>query len=203
MATLIAAKLCHDFISPTGAIVSGLELMDDPSAGDMRDEALNLIRASVTKLAAIVAFARVAFGASTTAESFSTTELKSLSDGMFAHMRGNLSWNIPDQVLGKPASRALLNLAYIAGTALPMGGTATLTLENDDNAQIFSAHCAGNRARLKAEALTGLKGESLYEGLTGQWIQPYWLWSIVNEAGGILSFDVETDQVRFTMTLPK
>ncbi|MBW8881895.1 MAG: histidine phosphotransferase, partial [Asticcacaulis sp.] len=71
LATQMVAKLCHDFISPTGAIMSGLDLLEDPSAQDMKQEALNLIATSAKKLVALVYFARVAFGAATTSEAFS------------------------------------------------------------------------------------------------------------------------------------
>ena len=66
----LAARMCHDFISPAGAIASGLDLLDDPSAQDMRDDALNLITQSTRKLLALLEFDRVAFGASQAAESF-------------------------------------------------------------------------------------------------------------------------------------
>ena len=62
LATQLVAKLCHDFISPAGAIISGLDLLEDPSAQDMRQEALNLISASAKKMVTLVHFARVAFG---------------------------------------------------------------------------------------------------------------------------------------------
>ena len=67
LAALIAGKLCHDFISPAGAISSGLDLLKDPTAQDMRDDAMALIEASARKMVALVAFARVAFGAATSA----------------------------------------------------------------------------------------------------------------------------------------
>ena len=70
LAAFVAAKLCHDFISPSGAIVSGLDLMRDPTAQDMRDDALALIEQSARKMVALVHFARVAFGAATTSERF-------------------------------------------------------------------------------------------------------------------------------------
>ncbi|MDQ1155140.1 hypothetical protein [Brevundimonas sp. SORGH_AS_0993] len=57
LAAFIAGKLCHDFISPSGAIVSGLDLMKDPSAQDMRDDALALIEQSARKMVALVHFA--------------------------------------------------------------------------------------------------------------------------------------------------
>ena len=62
-AALLAARLCHDFISPASAIVSGLDLLEDPESQDMREDAMRLITASARKLADHLAFARVAFGA--------------------------------------------------------------------------------------------------------------------------------------------
>ena len=82
LATLVAAKLCHDFISPAGAVVSGLDLLNDPSAQDMRDDALGLIDQSARKMVALVHFARVAFGAATTSEKFDGRELQTLVAGM-------------------------------------------------------------------------------------------------------------------------
>src|SRR6185369_5226515 len=69
-AAFLAARMCHDFISPASAIVSGLDLLEDPSAQDMREEAMGLIAASARKLADLLQFSRVAFGASASAETF-------------------------------------------------------------------------------------------------------------------------------------
>ncbi len=88
LAALIAAKLCHDFISPSGAIVSGLDLLNDPTAQDMRDDALALITDSARKMVALVQFCRVAFGAATTAERFTGAELQALVDGVTAGRSG-------------------------------------------------------------------------------------------------------------------
>ena len=67
-AAMLAARLCHDFISPASAIVSGLDLLEDPSAQDMREDAMSLIASSARKLADLLQFCRVAFGASASAE---------------------------------------------------------------------------------------------------------------------------------------
>lgn len=190
LATLIAGKLCHDFISPSGAIMSGLDLLDDPSAQDMRDDALDLIRQSARKLVALVQFARVAFGASTTSERFTTDELHGLVTGVVEGGRASLDWQIPSGDLDKPQARTLLNLAYLAMGALPSGGTATLTTRRDADLLVIHARSEGNRARLKPEAITGLAGHRLSEGLAGQWVQPYWLWLTISETGGML--DVTT-----------
>ena len=203
LTALVAAKLCHDFISPSGAVMSGLDLLDDPTAQDMRDDALNLIRQSAAKMISLVNFARVAFGASTSAESFSGNELHNLLKGLTDGGRAQLDWRIGDVHLAKPHARALLNLAYMTYGALPMGGTAIISVREDDTEITLAGQAEGTRVRLKTEAIAGFKGQPLSEGLHGQWIQPYWLWLTVNEAGGRLDTVVEEGRVSLLARLPK
>src|ERR1700753_356115 len=92
LAAYLAARMCHDFISPASAIVSGLDLLDDPSAQDMREEAMGLIGTSARKLTDLLQFSRVAFGASASAETFDARELEKLARGVFGHMRAELEW---------------------------------------------------------------------------------------------------------------
>lgn len=202
LATLVAAKLCHDFISPSGAIVSGLDLMNDPSAQDMRDDALGLIEQSARKMVALVHFARVAFGAATTSERFTSRELHGLVTGMTDGGRATLDWRVPEGEFSKPQARALTNLAYLTVGALPLGGEAVVQSRRDGDALVLEGFAVGARARLKPEALAGLKGERLTEGLAGQWIQPYWLWLTVTEAGGELHLQVEDGRVAMVARMP-
>jgi histidine phosphotransferase ChpT len=203
LATQMVAKLCHDFISPAGAIICGLDLLEDPSAQDMKQEALNLISASAKKMVALVHFARVAFGASNTAESFSGAQLQKILNDTFSTMRAELDYRIDGaRLFEKPAARALLNLGLIMGNALPMGGKALLEARDIDGKLILTGESRGPRARLKPEAIEGLTGLSLGDGLAGQWIQPHWLHSVVSEAGGDLKIDSDTDLLTITITLP-
>lgn len=202
LATYIAAKLCHDFISPAGAIVSGLDLIKDPSAQDMRDDAMGLIDQSAKKLVALVHFARVAFGAATTSERFSAPELQGLVIGMTEGGRATVEWQVAEESFGKPAARALVNLAYLTAGALPMGGVATITARREGGNLLIEGVAEGGRARLKPEAVTGLSGARLTEGLPGQWIQPYWLWLTVAQAGGTLSVTAEDGRVVLAARMP-
>lgn len=203
LATLIAAKLCHDFISPSGAVMSGLDLLDDPTAQDMRDDALDLIRQSARKMISLVSFSRVAFGAATTAERFSSTELHTLVADMVQGARAQMDWHVPDISLSKPHARTLLNLAYLTMGALPLGGLATITARDDGEMLTIAGTAEGARARLKPEAATGLRGEAFGEGLQGQWVQPYWLWLTVSEAGGRLDTASEDGRIALIARLPK
>jgi len=202
LAAFIAGKLCHDFISPSGAIVSGLDLLKDPSAQDMREDAMALIEASAGKLVALVHFARVAFGAATTSERFDPAQLESLAQGVFASVRAELDWACEAPSLGKPQARALLNLAQVAGGALAHGGVATVRVRPEGDELVMEAVAAGPRARLKPETIAGLKGEPLSEGLAGQWVQPYWLARTVSDAGGRLAFDVAEERVEIRVRMP-
>jgi histidine phosphotransferase ChpT len=202
LATYVAAKLCHDFISPSGAIVSGLDLMRDPAAQDMRDDALSLIEQSAKKMVALVHFARVAFGAATTSERFTAAELRSLVLAMTEGGRASLDWRITEGEFSKPQARALTNLAYLTVGALPMGGNAVIQTRIDGEALFIEGFAEGARARLKPEAVTGLAGERLTDGLAGQWIQPYWLWLTVVQAGGVLRTIVEEGRVALVARMP-
>lgn len=202
LAALIAGKLCHDFISPAGAISSGLDLLKDPSAQDMRDDAMSLIEASARKMVALVAFARVAFGAATSAERFSGAELGALVAGLTEGGRATLDWRVADAGYSKAQSRALVNLAYLTMAALPSGGTAVITGRSDGADLVIEGVAEGNRARLKSEAVAGLAGLPLVEGLPGQWIQPYWLWLTARDAGGSLEVQAEEGRVTMTARMP-
>jgi histidine phosphotransferase ChpT len=198
LATLVAGKLCHDFISPAGAISSGLDLLKDPSAQDMRDDAMGLIEASARKMVALVNFARVAFGAASSAEQFSGAELGELVAGLTEGGRASLVWQADEGGYSKPQARALVNLAYLTAAALPSGGIATVSTRRMGADLVMEGVAEGPRARLKAEAAAGLSGAPLTEGLPGQWIQPYWLWLTVRDAGGRL--EVRTDEGRVALT---
>lgn len=201
LASLLAARLCHDFISPSGAILSGLDLLNDPTAQDMREDALALITASARKMVALVQFCRVAFGAATGSERFPGAELTGLVDALFEGGRSTLEWHLAGGDLSRIQARTLVNLAYLTLSALPSGGAATVSTRHEGDVLIIQGVADGARARLKPEAVTGLSGQRLTDGLAGQWVQPYWLWLTVREAGGRLTVSVVDRRVEMTAKL--
>jgi len=72
----------------------------------------------------------------------------------------------------------------------------------DGETLLMATESKGNRARLKAEMITGLKGEQLNEGLAGQWIQGFWLAAVVREAGGVISVETGEDTVSLSVRIP-
>ncbi|MFZ5718813.1 MAG: histidine phosphotransferase ChpT [Pseudomonadota bacterium] len=202
LAAFLAARMCHDFISPASAISSGLDLLEDPSAQDMREEAMGLIVTSAKKLADLLSFCRVAFGASASAETFDARDLEKLARGVFDHMRAELDWGVEPAAVNKPAARTLLNLAQMAGAALPTGGVARVRAVQEGAALAIAIESTGPRARLRPEVLAGLQGQPLGEGLHGHWVQAYYVHLFVGDAGGRVFTDVQEERVIFAATLP-
>ncbi|HEY1753079.1 MAG TPA: histidine phosphotransferase family protein [Caulobacteraceae bacterium] len=202
LAARLASKLCHDFISPAGAIVSGLDLLEDPSAKDMRDEAMELIASSARKLVDQLAFARVAFGAAAGAAQFDCGELERLTRGVFAHVRADLEWAVEAPQLPKPAAQALVNLAQLAAGALPMGGTARMELSQDREGYRITARAKGPKARLHAEVQGGLAGQPLGDGLGGRWVQAYYVHALMAAAGGHAQGEATDEAIILTARLP-
>ncbi|MFT4936690.1 MAG: histidine phosphotransferase ChpT [Pseudoalteromonas distincta] len=203
IAAFLAARMCHDFISPVSAIVSGLDLLEDPDAQDMREDAMGLIAASGRKLAEMLSFTRVAFGASASAEVFDPRDLEKLAQGVFSHLRADLDWAVEADQFDKASARAVLNIAQMAGAALPLGGRAKLKAARDGAATVIVAEAAGNKARLRPEVAAGLRGEALPEGaLHGHWVQAYYVHLFVKEAGGKIFAEAGEEKVTFAATLP-
>jgi histidine phosphotransferase ChpT len=202
LAAHLAARMCHDYISPAGAIISGLDLLEDPTAQDMKEEAMQLIASSAKKLVDHLAFDRVALGSSTAAQAFDPRALEALANGVFAHGRAALVWSVEPETLDKPAARALLNLAQIGLGALPTGGVATVTAVTYEGAIAITVDCQGARARLRPVVVDGLEGRRLEEGLAGLWVQAYYLRQIIDAVGGTLSHEASDDRVTLRASIP-
>jgi histidine phosphotransferase ChpT len=202
LAAFLAARMCHDFISPASAIVSGLDLLEDPSAQDMREDAMGLINSSARKLADLLSFTRIAFGASASADVFDPRDLEKLAQGVFAHMRADLAWAVEAPSVNKAAGRTLLNLAQMAGVVLPTGGKVLVRAVQEAASIAIAIEAEGARIRMRPEVLAGLRGEPPGEGLPGHWSQAYYVHLFLTDADGRVFVDVSEGKVTFAATIP-
>lgn len=163
---------------------------------------MGLIGSSARKLADLLAFSRVAFGASASAETFDARELEKLARGVFAHMRAELEWQVEPLGVNKPSARTVLNLAQMAGAALPTGGMAKVRVVEEGSAIAIAVEAVGPRARLRPEVLAGLRGEGPGEGLHGHWVQARYVNLFVADAGGRVFADAAEEKVTLAATLP-
>ncbi len=200
VASHLAARLCHDFMSPASGIVSGLDLLADPASADLHAEAHNLITASARKLIDLLTFSRAAFGP--TADIGAVSELEALARGVIAHGRAELDWAVEAREIDPLAGQVLLNLVQIAATALPTGGQVRVTSRIEGAWTAVQVEALSARARLHEEIRAGFRGEALGEGLGGRWIQAWRLSALVAQAGGVLAAEPGASGVTFRAALP-
>lgn len=124
LASLLCSRLCHDLLSPVGALNNGVELLGDEQDPEMREKCLELLAESAKASAAKLKFFRLAFGAAGGfGEAIDTREAQAALEGLFGpERRIELGWMVGDDKLPKDAVKLLLNLALIAGDALVRGG---------------------------------------------------------------------------------
>jgi histidine phosphotransferase ChpT len=201
-AARLAARLCHDFLSPASGVISGLDLLDDPAAKDLRDEAMELVTSSARKLADALSFYRIAFGAYGEAEVFDSRELGALAGAMFAHVRPDLEWEVGIPQLGRVAAQGLLNMAQIGAGCLAAGGVARASVKHESPWTALIVEAAGPRARLSPEVLAGLRGEAPGEGLSGRWVQARFVHALVTSAGGAVAAEAGEGSVSLRAVLP-
>ena len=119
LAALLCSRVCHDVISPVGAIVNGLEVLDDEKDGSMREFANDLIRKSAKQASARLQFARIAFGAAGSAgSSIDLGDAEQVARGFIQDDRVSLVWQAPREYLPKNIVKLLLNLLMVASASL-------------------------------------------------------------------------------------
>ncbi|HCB77090.1 MAG TPA: histidine phosphotransferase [Sphingomonas bacterium] len=187
-ASLLCSRLCHDLLSPVGALNNGLELLADEHDPEMRARCLELLADSARASANKLKFFRLAFGAAGGfGEMVDTREAKAAIEGLFVdNQRLQLGWMIEAGQLPKPAIKVLLNLALIAGDALVRGGRLDIGAEGDGERVEIVVRADGPRIVLDPELRRALEGEHLPDGLTPRSAAAHLVHSLVAESGGSL-----------------
>ena len=122
LAALLCSRVCHDVISPVGAIINGLEVLDEEKDAEMRGYAMDLIKKSAEQASARLQFCRLAFGAAGSAgASIDTGDAEKVARGLFGGERTQLEWNVPHLLMPKNKVKLILNLCLIAAAAIPRG----------------------------------------------------------------------------------
>ncbi|UXS24896.1 histidine phosphotransferase ChpT [Agrobacterium tumefaciens] len=196
LAALLCSRVCHDVISPVGAINNGLELLDE---GGTDDDALDLIRTSALNASVRLKFARLAFGASGSAgASIDTGEAeKAAQDFAAAEKKAEVSWNGPRAIVAKNRVKLLLNLFLVAYGAIPRGGNVDVLLESPDGDAWFEITVKGRMMRVPAKFAEIYEGR-LEEAVDAHSVQPYYTLLLAEEANMAVEYKVHDDRIVFT-----
>jgi histidine phosphotransferase ChpT len=194
LAALLCSRVCHDVISPVGAIVNGLEVMEDESDPGMKDFALDLIRKSARQASARLQFARIAFGAAGSAgAAIDTGDAEQVAKGFFHDDKTRLVWNAERQLLPKNRVKLLLNLLVMAAQGIPRGGEIEVTITGDESASTFLIAATGKNARIPPHAQALLDGEPEGDSVDAHGIQFYYAGLVARASGMAVRLDLEGD----------
>ena len=197
LASLLCSRLCHDLMSPVGALNNGIELLADETDPDMREKCLELLNESARASANKLKFFRLAFGAAGGfGDSVDTREAQTALEGLFgSERRMELGWMVSGDKLPKGAIKLLLNLALLAGDALVRGGRLDVGAEEHDDQLEIAIRAEGPRILLDP-----LLRETLERGDMMGTIEPRaagaWLaHALAAEAGGSIRLSDPLDDV--------
>jgi histidine phosphotransferase ChpT len=159
-ASLLCSRLCHDLVSPIGALTNGVELLADETDPAMRAQCMDLLADSARQSANRLKFFRLAFGAGGGyGMEVDVREIKAAIEGLFSPDKVKLEWLVPAATLPKSAVKLLLNLALLAGESLLRGGTLSLAAESAGGQIEIGVKADGPRTLLSEDLRLALQGQ--------------------------------------------
>ncbi|MGO4173271.1 histidine phosphotransferase ChpT [Bosea sp. TAF32] len=195
LAALLCSRVCHDVISPVGAIVNALEVLeeDDPS---MRDFALELIKKSARNASARLQFARLAFGAAGSAGAMiDLGDAGNVANGFLNDEKLSLDWDAPRALLPKNQVKLLLNLLVIAAQAVPRGGKLVSRASVEGEQGSFEIKATGSHARIPAHVEELLAGNAPGGTIDAHAVQPVYTGMVARAAGMEVSVAIDGETV--------
>jgi histidine phosphotransferase ChpT len=196
LAALLCSRVCHDVISPVGAIINGLEVLDEENDAEMRGFALDLIKKSAEQASARLQFCRLAFGAAGSAgASIDTGDAEKVARGLFGGERTELAWNVPHLLMPKNKVKLILNLCLIAATAIPRGGNIEVALTGCEETARITVIAKGTNAKLAGHIPNLLTGTPDHQSYGPQDIQAYYAGLVAKAANMILIVATDADRV--------
>lgn len=205
LAAMLCSRVCHDLINPVGAIGNGLEVLADPTQTAMADGAHDLIANSAKQARAKLEFARLAYGASSTAGTdLDTRECERVARLLFEIEKADLDWQVPLIVLPKHKAKLLMNMLLIAATAVPRGGLVAVKVEGPAGAEAFSFHCKSDPEKrqrtLMPAGAEGLLAGNPEGGVDARGIQPFYTGILARMTDMEIKIGIENEVFVFTAT---
>ena len=174
LAALLCSRVCHDLISPVGAIVNGLEVLDDNPKPEDRDFALELIRKSARTASARLQFCRLAFGAAgSSGAQIDLGDAQAMARGHIEDGKTSIVWNLPRLLLAKNRVKLLLNMLVIAQQTIPRGGVLKVDSIGEGDTMSFRVTASGLNARLP-QNIAHLLSSNSTAAVDAHAVQPYY-----------------------------
>ena len=205
LAALLCSRLCHDMLSPVGALSNGLELLADETDEEMRKQCVELLEQSAKISTDKLKFFRLAFGAAGGfGEAVPVEEAQEVVSALAADAkRVELNWGISGNTLPKPAIKVLLNLSQIALDALVRGGTLDIEAERRDGNVEIVARATGDRIAFDETIGQALQGELGPSEISSRTAAAHMIALLAQEMGGGLQYALSDDALVLGGVLPE
>jgi histidine phosphotransferase ChpT len=182
LAAMLCSRVCHDVIGPVGAIINGLEVLEEETEASMREVALELIKRSAAGASAKLQFCRLAFGAAGSVGALiDTGDAENVARGLIETEKTALAWKAQRQFLPKNKVKLLLNLSQIAAATIPRGGVVEVEVTGEGAGASLKVSSNGVNARLQAGFADLLSGAA--SKVDAHSIQPYFAGLVAKECG--------------------
>jgi histidine phosphotransferase ChpT len=197
LAALLCSRVCHDLISPAGAIVNGLEVLEEKDSDDeTKTFALDLIKRSARTASARLQFCRLAFGATGSANAqIDLGNAQAMARGFIEDDKTKLTWNLPHALLPKNRVKLLLNMLIIAGQTIPRGGTLTVDPVGEGETMGFRISASGLNARIPHAVPALLEGISENGSIDAHAVQPFYAGLLARACGLKVNLTAEGDAI--------
>jgi histidine phosphotransferase ChpT len=197
LAALLCSRVCHDLISPTGAIVNGLEVLDEKESDqETKNFALDLIKKSARTASARLQFCRLAFGAAGSAGAqIDLGDAHAMARAFIDDEKTKLAWNLERLLLPKNRIKLLLNMLIIANQAIPRGGLISVDPIGTGEAMGFRLVASGLNARIPQAVPHLLEGISENGALDAHAIQPFYAGLLARACGVKVELKAEGDAI--------
>jgi histidine phosphotransferase ChpT len=192
LAALLCSRVCHDVISPVGAVANGLEVLDEEDDEEMRKMALDLVRRSAKQASAKLQFCRIAFGAAGQAGStLDLGEAGEIARLFVGEEKVKLDWQAPRGPREKSEAKLLLNMMLMAIAAIPRGGTVTIAADD----RTLTATAKGEGARIPEKSAAVLAGAVEAREFDARMVQVYYAMRLAEQAGCTLAMTAQDQSV--------
>jgi histidine phosphotransferase ChpT len=196
-AALLVSRVCHDLVSPVGAVVNGLEVLEDETDAEMRADALRLVASSAEQAAARLQFCRIAFGAAGSAGAeLDLNEVGRVMTGLLKGGKIELIWQAQSANWPKDWAKLLMNAVLSAADCLPRGGRVTVQTSGNSTTPAFRVTGAGMVVKLAPETEHTLAGQPV-GSLDGRSIQPYLTYQLSKNLNAGLRVACTPSEVHF------
>lgn len=205
LAALLCSRLCHDMLSPVGALANGLELLSDEQDPEMRERCVELLEQSAKISTDKLKFFRLAFGAAGGfGENVPVEEAQDVVNALAADKkRIQLNWAITENSLPKPAVKVMLNLSQIALESLVRGGTLDIGAEKRDGNIEIVARATGPKIAFDEIIGQALQGDISPAEITSRTAAAHMIALLAEEIGGGLQYAVTDEALVLGAVLPE